>query len=217
MRAPIGLVAAALAVWCAVAGSAAAQERAEPGSFDYYLLSLSWSPAHCAEAGERGDPTQCGLGRRFGFIVHGLWPQHQDGGYPVQCARGRDVPQTVLDSTLPVMPSASLIRHQWRKHGTCSGLPVADYFAKTRAAYAAVKIPTSLQRPAGRLSVPVREVERLFVEANPGLGADGIAMVCRKRVLTEVRLCLDKDLAFTACGRKVEDRCGRNTMLTTAP
>ncbi|WP_207461923.1 ribonuclease T2 [Azospirillum sp. SYSU D00513] len=215
MRAIFG-PAAALAVCLAAAAAAfpaRAQEAAEPGAFDYYLLSLSWSPAHCAEAGERADPTQCGVGRRFGFIVHGLWPQHVGGGYPANCATDRTVPDSVVESTLPVMPSARLIRHQWRKHGSCSGLPVADYFAKTRAAHGALKVPEPLNGSNVGRDLPAREVERLFVEANPGLTPDRIALVCRKKALTEVRLCLGKDLAFTDCGRKVEDRCGRDAML----
>src|SRR5215212_5317363 len=50
-----------------------------PGEFDFYVLSLSWSPSFCDAASERGNSgrnqqAQCG-GRPFSFVVHGLWPQ----------------------------------------------------------------------------------------------------------------------------------------------
>jgi ribonuclease T2 len=62
-------------------GAASAQDRRQnaPGEFDFYVLSLSWSPSFCEAASERGrsgrsQDAQCG-GRPFSFVVHGLWPQ----------------------------------------------------------------------------------------------------------------------------------------------
>src|SRR6516165_2487386 len=64
------------------AGTASAQDQRQntPGEFDYYVLSLSWSPSFCEEAEERGrnSQAQCG-GRPFSFVVHGLWPQYEHG------------------------------------------------------------------------------------------------------------------------------------------
>ena len=57
-----------------------------PGQFDFYVLSLSWSPSFCAGAAERGVGTgnvQCGP-RPYSFVVHGLWPQY-DNGFPEYC------------------------------------------------------------------------------------------------------------------------------------
>ena len=38
-------------------GTASAQDRRQntPGEFDFYVLSLSWSPSFCEEASERGS------------------------------------------------------------------------------------------------------------------------------------------------------------------
>src|SRR5664279_6001869 len=64
------------------AGTASAQDRRQnaPGEFDFYVLSLSWSPSFCEQASERGNGgrsgAQCG-GRPFSFVVHGLWPQYE--------------------------------------------------------------------------------------------------------------------------------------------
>src|SRR4051812_36781907 len=59
-------------------GAALAQDRRQnaPGEFDFYVLSLSWSPSFCAAAQERGttgrnQQLQCGE-RPYSFVVHGL-------------------------------------------------------------------------------------------------------------------------------------------------
>ncbi|MGH6753302.1 MAG: hypothetical protein ACREDP_14145, partial [Bradyrhizobium sp.] len=45
-----------LALILVSAGTAAAQDRRQnaPGEFDFYVLSLSWSPSFCEAASERG-------------------------------------------------------------------------------------------------------------------------------------------------------------------
>lgn len=210
-------IAVALVAFLSMTGTSLAQRKAEPGTFDYYVLSLSWSPTHCAKNQGDSDPDQCGVERKFGFIVHGLWPQYSNGGYPATCTRDRTVPRAVVDATMPVMPSVGLIVHQWTKHGTCSGLPVTDYFAQVRKAFTKVKIPEALQAPKPDLSIPATQVERLFVQANPGLEPESVALICSKRDVAEVRLCLNKDLSFMPCGAKVVDRCRRDALLTAAP
>jgi len=194
-------------------GTASAQRKAEPGAFDYYVLSLSWSPAYCARDSRAPDSEQCAAGKRFGWVVHGLWPQFADGGYPRSCASGRTVPKAVVDDMIGTMPDVGLILHEWRTHGTCSGLPATDYFAKVRAASDKVKVPAALSAPKDGLSVPAGQVEAQFVEANPGLKPDMIALVCQRRQVSEVRVCLDKDLNPRACGKDVADRCGKTAVL----
>ena len=217
MRKVVSALAAAAVAFLSMSSTSWAQRRADPGTFDYYLLTLSWSPAFCAKAKDAADPDQCGLERKFGFVVHGLWPQYTNGGYPASCMRDRTVPKAVVDQTMPIMPSVGLIVHQWSKHGTCSGLNATDYFARLREAYAKVKIPDAIQSPTDGLSVPAMQVERLFMQANPGLEPESIAVICSKRNVTEVRLCLSKDLnTFIPCGAKVDDRCRRDAVLSPA-
>ncbi len=205
MRKHAALFLSALVASLFAANPSWAQKRAEPGSFDYYVLALSWSPTHCARTKGAPDPDQCGIDRKFGFVVHGLWPQNKDGGYPATCTRDRSLPKAVVDQTMPIMPSVGLMMHQWTKHGTCSGLNATDYFAKLRAAHAKIAIPDALKAPGA--TVPAMQVERLFLEANPGLTPEGVAVVCSKRDVSELRVCLNKDLGFMACGSKVVDRC----------
>ena len=84
------IVAIVLAIGIVCAGSASARshhhhhkQTNSSGHFDYYLMSLSWSPSYCAT--HPRDTTQCGH-QGFGFVLHGLWPQYRNGSWPQHCA-----------------------------------------------------------------------------------------------------------------------------------
>src|SRR5688572_27140473 len=124
------IIAAAVALALLGSGAVLAQ-RDEPGVFDYYVLALSWSPTYCADAGDRRNDAQCAPRneRPYASVLHGLWPQHERGS-PRDC-RSDDrgwVPGPVADRMLDIMPSKRLVFHEYRRHGTCSGLGVDDYF-----------------------------------------------------------------------------------------
>src|SRR5438128_3124568 len=187
----VGRVAlAAVALWLAIAGIAVAQDRRQnqPGQFDFYVLSLSWSPSFCEAAGERGTPPQqqCGA-RPYSFVVHGLWPQYERG-FPEFCQQPAPrLDRNIVSSMLDLMPAPRLIFNEWDKHGTCSGLSPRAYFDTIRKARATVKIPEEyLDLKAPRMVSP-NEVETAFVKANPGLKPTAIAVTCDSRRLSEVR------------------------------
>ncbi len=131
----------------AASGQASAQDRRQnaPGEFDYYVLSLSWSPSFCEETEERGNSgrsqqSQCG-GRPFSFVVHGLWPQYEHG-FPEYCQRPSPrLDRNIMTSMLDLMPAPGLVYNEWDKHGTCSGLGERAYFETVRKARAGIKIP----------------------------------------------------------------------------
>ncbi len=178
--------------------------------FDYYLVSLSWSPSYCET--NPNDHEQCGP-RGYGFVLHGLWPQYERGGGPQDCAtRGRPDPATIA-RTLAFMPSRRLIEHEWRAHGSCSGLDARDYFDLSDRAFAAVRMPPSFASPRSPPRMRVDDVRDAFVAANPGLRADMFAVVCRGRDLAEVRICVDTGLTPRRCGRDVRTRCPRDVEL----
>ncbi len=181
--------------------------------FDFYVLSLSWSPSYCAAEGADANRQQCRSGRPYAFVVHGLWPQFERG-YPEYCAlANRDVPPSEIDAILPIMPSAGLIRHQWVKHGSCSGLSREQYFSVLQAARDAVTIPQAyLELDQPRTLAP-HKVEADFIEANPGLAADGIAVTCDRRNLREVRICLTRTLQFRACQEVDRRDCKRSKVV----
>ena len=207
-----------ISLLAALSGLASAQGRraGTPGQFDFYLLTLSWSPSYCAAAAERGGgrapALQCGA-RPFSFVVHGLWPQY-DRGFPENCqVPAPRLDHRIVDGMLDLMPARQLIYHEWDTHGTCSGLSGRDYFATIRKAREAVTIPpryVGLQKP---LSVTPDAVEDAFIKANPGLATGDIAVSCDRRYLTEVRLCLSKDLKFRACPEVAKRRCRNDKIL----
>ncbi len=118
-------------------------------------------------------------GRRFGFILHGLWPQYETG-YPERChTRWRPfVPEPVINEMRDVMPSRGLVIHEYRTHGTCSGLQPAPYFALARQLYNRIEIPKRYENPFEMQFVAPREVLGDFLSANPGLKPDMITVTC---------------------------------------
>jgi ribonuclease T2 len=176
------------------------------GQFDYFVLSLSWSPEHCASEDRNTGEPQCSSSRPYGFVVHGLWPQSEESSLD-SCAAGGRLDRSIVDGMLDIMPSPSLIRHEWKRHGTCSGMPPTEYFAKVRAAHDRVHIPEEYQDPRRARYVDAKEVRREFSQANPDFEVGDFAVICRKGHLREVRVCLDRDLRPRTCGRDVHDQC----------
>ncbi len=194
------------------AGRIAGQNQASL-PFDYYVLSLSWSPSFCQD---RPDADQCGRGHRF--IVHGLWPQFERG-FPSDCDTTHQRPARNLlnryaDETTE---SSGLLAYQWRKHGTCTGLRPADYFDATARAARAVTIPPSLKNMSRDLDVDPRVIEKAFVDANPRFERDTVTIKCRDNKLTEVRICLTTDLKPRKCGKDVIRDCGARALDVPAP
>ena len=130
-----------------------------PGQFDYYVLSLSWSPSYCAGEAGQNDYQQCAPGRRFAFVVHGLWPQYARG-WPEFCrTRENWIPQDLIDGVMEVMPSKRLIIHEWKKHGSCSGLSQAAYFETVERIFGGLRIPARYLSP----QAAVMEIGRAHV------------------------------------------------------
>lgn len=209
-------VAAALVGLVVAFAPARAQQYGEPGQFDFYVLALSWSPSYCDSAGDRADPTQCRAQKPLGFIVHGLWPQY-DRGFPADCAYNAPrVSEQTIREMRDVIPSRGLIIHQWRKHGTCSGLSADQYFALTRKAFEKIKIPPQFAQPNRWQNISPPEVENAFRVANPGLESDMVSVTCDRRNLREVRICLTKDLEFRPCPQVDRQAC-RNPRVSLPP
>ncbi|TDT93591.1 ribonuclease T2 [Azorhizobium sp. AG788] len=188
----------------------------KPGAFDFYVLSLSWSPSYCATR-DRPDGLQCGGPRPFAFVVHGLWPQYEKG-YPQDCDRSSPrLPQRQIDGMLDLMPSPGLVIHEWRKHGTCSGLSATAYFDLVRSARAKVEIPPSYVNPTDYRMVSPAEVETAFIAANPGLEANMLSVDCDKTRLREVRICLSKSLTFRPCPEVDAKSCPAGRRLAVPP
>lgn len=176
------------------AGEALAQSPpASPQTFDYYLLNLSWSPEFCHS--HAGKP-ECA--QHLAFVLHGLWPQNADGSYPQNCsnAPGPADPSKYSD----IYPDPGLLQHEWKTHGTCSGLSPDAFFTAARQAVQLVKIPPTLTQLGHQISLPPAQILGLFTTANPAISSASLALSCGNNYLTAVEVCLDKKLAPTQCG-----------------
>lgn len=188
-------------------------QQSVPGVFDSYVLSLSWSPLYCSDPQRADrDPQQCGEGRRYAFITHGLWPNNVRPPHPRNCAEPGTLPPDLINQMLAIMPSPQLIRHQWRAHGTCSGLNMQDYFATVRAAYRLIRIPQNYQSPATDLVVQAATLRSDFRRTNPAIPPNAMRFDCTGRNLRELRVCLTKDLKPKPCSAAVRDTCGNRAV-----
>ncbi|MCW3781603.1 ribonuclease T2 [Defluviimonas salinarum] len=191
----------------ALLATPALAEGEPAGAFDYYILSLSWSPGYCALEGDARGDKQCDPGQAFSFTLHGLWPQFESG-WPSYCRTAeRDPSRRETRAMADIMGSAGLAWYQWKKHGRCSGLAPDAYFDTARRAYGQVRIPELLARLDRDLRLPAEVVEEAFIEANPGLAPPMITITCKAGRIQEARICLTRDLGFRPCGADAARDC----------
>lgn len=214
MRAVLAALAALLGLF-AVDRAGAQGPGGTPGDFDFYVLALSWSPEFCATSRRRS--AQCEPGRGFRFVVHGLWPQYERG-FPRACGAERFVPRSALEEAEGVFPDEGLARHQWRQHGTCTGLSPSAYFRAVRQARDKVRIPEPLAGLDRDAETTPRSLERAFGDVNPGLRPEMMSVQCRGGALQEVRICLTRDLRdFRACPEVDRRACRFGPIRVRAP
>ncbi|MEL6100580.1 MAG: ribonuclease T2 [Pseudomonadota bacterium] len=185
------------------------------GDFDYYVLALSWSPNWCAIEGDARKSDQCDDRHDHGWLLHGLWPQYHRG-YPEYCNTiARPPSRGMTASMTDIMGSGGLAWHQWKKHGTCTGLQAADYFALSREAYDKITRPTVFRRLDKIVKLPPKVVEEAFLKANSDFESDGITITCRDGHIQEARICLSKSLDPVPCGQDVVRDCRAKSALFT--
>lgn len=161
--------------------------------FDYYLLNLSWSPEFCYSHPNAAECTSHPT-----FVLHGLWPQNNDGTYPENCsnATGPSDPSSFAD----IYPDSGLLEHEWHTHGTCSGLKADAFFVTARTAFHSITIPSQLANLSSQTSMPPDEIVSLFTHANSALSSSSVAISCGRNFLTAVEICIDKSLQPIPCG-----------------
>ncbi len=181
------------------------------GKFDYYALVMSWSPTHCATVRKKGYDSQCNPrdGRRYAFVLHGLWPQY-NRGFPGNCRIGKRpfVPNDVIDSVQDIMPSRRLTIHEYKKHGTCSGLTPKGYYAVSRKLFSSIKVPQRYILPEKAQFVSPEELSADFIRENPQLRPDMLAISCGGpgNRLKEIRVCFSKKGKPKPCGSNENQR-----------
>ena len=176
-------------------------------SFDYFVLSLSWSPTWCHQEGYDRQSEQCDPDADYGWSLHGLWPQYHQG-YPSNCQTAKRPPSRAMTSAMvDIMGSSGLAWHQWKKHGVCSDLDGQSYLDLSRQAYDSVTRPSVFRKLSKPVRVPANIIEEAFLKSNPALEPDMITVTCKQNMIQEVRICLSKSLQPVPCGRDVVRDC----------
>jgi len=201
------LVALVISTNFVISVNVAAASGEKAGDFDYYVLSLSWSPNWCDLEGSARNSEQCQPGRGFGWVLHGLWPQYKTG-WPSYCPTATPPPSRAQSGAMAdIMGTGGLAWYQWKKHGTCSGLSATQYYATARRAFDAVNRPPIFRKLDKPVKLPASVIEEAFLRANPGWEKDMLTITCKAGRIQEARLCLTKDLDPTICGRDVRRDC----------
>ncbi len=209
-------IAGALALLGLSAASAGSLPSVATSPFDYYVMTLSWSPGFCDLGGDEKSPQQCAAGAGNGFVVHGLWPDNRRGPDPEDCGYGGPS-SAELANTRDLYPTTGLAAYEYRKHGTCTGLSARDYFAAVRYARDQLVIPPMLQAPRERQRHSPRVIQQAFIDANANLKPTNMAVTCVRGEFVDVRFCLTRDLrAFATCPNVTSRTC-RSDSISIAP
>ncbi|MBR0574132.1 MULTISPECIES: ribonuclease T2 family protein [Pasteurellaceae] len=122
-------------------------------SVDYYMLALSWSPGFCEYKKKstqgnlpRSLQYQCANPHKFGWVIHGLWPQNRSARQIDQHPRfcQGDLPpvdERIIEKYMREAPGKPLLQGEWEKHGACAFKQPQDYFNMQRALYNDLKLP----------------------------------------------------------------------------
>jgi len=207
-------------VLCFTSTAFARSPAKESGKFDYYVLALSWQPAFCEF---HSDKPECRSQTESRYdathlVLHGLWPsvrgdsRHEYGF----CGISRDIQEkdrkgawcetpalnlADKERLTALMPGAQscLERHEWFRHGSCSGLSEVEYFTKSLdlvEQIAKTKFSAYLTSHIGK-RVTLRSILDVF-EKDFGKGSSrSLILRCDSQhgtsLLTEVQLFLKKE------------------------
>lgn len=166
-----------------------------------YTLALSWSPQYCTAATGPDSAFQCRSRAKFGFILHGLWPDGVGRDWPQYCRAADLLPRAVIRQNLCMTPSPQLMQHEWAKHGSCMTTRPDLYFNLARAFYEGLRFPdmTLLSR---RKTLTVRQFTQAFAAANKGVTPEMVRVrTTRNGALEELWLCLDRAMEYVRCPR----------------
>lgn len=165
-----------------------------------YTLAITWAPQYCHEnAGQGSARFQCDSGNRFGFTLHGLWPDGQGKLWPQYCTGTPLLDAATVRRNLCATPSVQLLQHEYAKHGTCMGIAPAQYFARSTGLYARLRYP-DMNALSRRRTLTAGQFAAAFARANPGLTAAKLRVTAnRQGWLDEVWICLDTRFRYANC------------------
>lgn len=195
-----------------------------PTPFDLYVLAQSWQPEFCH--GKTKQFPGCAHPQEYWakhFTMHGLWPERSQGAPPGFCTTETFDPKLIEDAIgmkllMKYWPDvkeksdsptySDFWKHEWTRHGTCSGLSQVSYFshAMDLIRNGTAPTPVIVQNNTGS-AVPVDALRQAFVKP--------VVLKCMHgNILSQVFSCWEKDatnlpVAQCTCPEHVikEDTC----------
>lgn len=164
-----------------------------------YTLAASWSPDYCKTSGDT-RLMQCNRANgRFGFVLHGLWPEAARGPSPQWCATQPVPSPQLLRENLCMSPSPRLLAHEWAKHGSCMVASPQKYFRVSAILWRSIRWPDA-DRLSRKKDLTVGDLREEFVAANRGWPREAVGVeTSRTGWLRELRLCYGKDFRPARC------------------
>ncbi len=166
-----------------------------------YTLALSWSPEFCRDRQDNPrNASQCsGSNGRFGFIVHGLWPNGRGNSFPQWCAARSQPDPALVRQNMCMTPDARLLAHEWAKHGSCMVGTPATYFRVTQTLFNVLRWP-DFDRLSRRDGLTAGDIRTAFADANPLWEVEHIGLRLNARGwLEEMRLCYGRNFRPVRC------------------
>jgi ribonuclease T2 len=179
--------------------------------FDYFLLTLSWAPEFCATNSKGRSSAECDGEKHIGLVVHGLWPQYDNGKWLQDCATTPPVASAIVDHMMPIMPGEELIQQAWAKHGSCSGLSTRDYFGKIEKLYTGLQVPNNFKKPSSSFKTNPSDIEKEFATVN-NTPKGAFRVSCPQNRFSAVEICLSKDFEYQSCPNTVTE-CRANKIV----
>jgi ribonuclease T2 len=196
-----------------VSGAVTPPPQNAPG-FGLYVLALTWAPSFCCSHPNKDECAH--LADAFGathLTLHGLWPNYTDdeaeryrATYPQFCGayehcKQHDKTCEPDPATIPadmrqlgpgyVGDHEFLADHEWPKHGSCTGLPPAEYFRAALDAMKAIRgdgTPDALRGAIGS-DIALGDLATSF-----GVPRESVLLSCDAQCrLQQISFCLGHD------------------------
>ena len=165
-----------------------------------YTLAVSWSPEYCHR--DKSSMQCSGRNGRFGFVLHGLWPEARRGPPPQWCALTPRPSPELIRRHLCMSPAPALLEHEWAKHGSCMVKTPEAYFRVSSILWRSLRWPDA-DRLSRQEGLTVGEFRRAFVVANPDWRGKKVGIVLnRNGWLKELRLCYGRGFMPADCDRR---------------
>ena len=165
-----------------------------------YTLAVSWSPEYCHD--DKSSMQCSGRNGRFGFVLHGLWPESNSDQSPQWCALTPRPSPELIRRSLCMTPVPYLIEHEWAKHGSCMSKTPEAYYRASAILWNSLHWPDA-DRLSRQDGLTAGDFRKAFVAENPDWRAGQVGiLLSRNGWLKELRPCYGRGFMPAVCDRR---------------